>query len=147
MDAFIPTLESKFYLYFANADFKDKVVKINLSKKLILIICFDLLFIPAAFTIPIFFGEKYSTSSSLAVLLVISKIPIHITRYLSTILLSTKNNIIPFMAQVFFTGIFCFGAFLFSSTLDIHLLLKIYFCCQIVTLCLTVLLFKIKFKL
>ena len=147
MDAFIPTLESKFYLYFENADFKDKVVKIKLSKKLILIVCFDLLFIPAAFTIPIFFGEKYSTSSSLAVVLVLSKIPNHITRYLSTILLSKKNSAIPFTAQVFFTGIFCFGVFLFSSHLDIYLLLKIYFCCQIVTFCLTVVLFKIKFKL
>jgi O-antigen/teichoic acid export membrane protein len=147
MDAFIPTLESKFYLYFANANFKDKMFKKKLSEKLVAIFCFDLLFLPVAFTIPIFFGEKYSASSSLAVVLVLSKIPIHITRYLSTILLSKNNNIIPFIAQVFFTTIFYFWAYLFSSTLDIYLLLKIYFCCQISTLCFTVFLFKIKFKL
>ena len=147
MDAFIPTLESKFYLYFANVDFKDKLFKKKLSEKLVAIFCFDLLFLPITFTIPIFFGEKYSASSSVAVVLVLSKIPFHITRYLSTILLSKNNNIIPFVAQVFFTGIFYFLAYLFSSTPDIYLLLKIYLCCQVATLCLTVFLFKIKFKL
>jgi O-antigen/teichoic acid export membrane protein len=146
MDAFIPTIESKFYSYFANADFKNRIFRSKLYKKLIAIVSFDLLFIPATLIIPILLGEKYEISSKLALILVFTKIPTHITRYLSTILLSLKINAIPFMAQAFLIGIFYLGIYLFASRLDIYVLLNIYLFSQIITLCFIVFLIKVKLK-